>query len=85
MKPVKKRGRKPVTSPLLSGDRCLDEIKMRGILLINGRNPKMAAKELHISESAVAKYLKLKAHSTRFFRYIEALQKYNDIIVKRSY
>jgi hypothetical protein len=85
MKPVKKRGRKPITNPLLSGDRCIDEIKMRGILLVNGKNPRIAARELGMSESAVARFLKIKGRSTKFLRYIESLQKNNDLVVKRSY
>jgi hypothetical protein len=85
VKNLKKRGRKPITSTLLSGDRQIDEIKMRAILLLNNKSPRIAANELGISESAVAKFLKLKARSSRFFRYLESLAKNNDIIVKRSY
>lgn len=85
MESVKKRGRRPVNSPLLSGDRYIDEIRLRGILMVNGKNPKIAANELGISESAVSKYLKLKARSRKFFRYLESLASKNDIIVKRLY
>lgn len=83
MNHVKKLGRKPVTCYLLSGDRVIDEIRMHGILLVNGKTPTDAARDLEISESAVSKYLNLKARSRRFFQYIESLSKSNNIIVQR--
>lgn len=84
MKVVKKRGRKLTTSYLLSGDRVLDETRLRGILKANNKTPKEAAADLEISESAVSRYLQLKARSARFFRYIENLAKQNNIYVQRT-
>ena len=84
MKPVKKHGRKPSQSYLLSGDRTLDETRLRGILAVNGKRPIDAAHDLGISESAISQYLQVKRRSKRFFRYIENLAKRNNIIVQRT-
>jgi len=86
MKVVKKRrGRKPsTTSFLLSGDRALDEIRLRGILLLNGKTPRQAADDLGVSESAISRFLRTKSRSARFFRYMEALAKLNNVSVQRT-
>ena len=84
MKPVKKRGRKPTQSYLLSGDKVLDETRLRGILAVNGKKPVDAARDMGISESAISQYLQLKRRSKRFFLYVENLSKLNNITVQRT-
>lgn len=69
----KKRGRPPITSPLLTGDDELDRKCLKILLVLNDTNPTEIARELGIRPQSVCGVINRQDNSRRILEYLQNL------------
>lgn len=72
-------------SRLFSGDKALDEARLRGLLIIHGKTYRNVADETGIQKQTVCAFVKRRKNSAKLISYFETLSDLQDITVTRSY